>query len=61
MEMLTGRGRTSEWAMLTYDLDYEVPRATGPEYRLKGKINYTTWGGWVAYRRCPAWTREAIC
>ena len=57
MEMLTGKGRTSGRAMLTYDLNYEVPRATDPEYRLKGvavttrrhiKINYTTWGGWVA-------------
>ena len=34
--MLTGKGRTSGRAMLTYDLNYEVPRATDPECRLKG-------------------------
>lgn len=35
MKMLTGTGHTSGRTMLTYDLDYETPRATDPEDRLE--------------------------
>jgi hypothetical protein len=33
--VMTGKGRTSGRAMLNYDLNYEVPRATDSEYRLR--------------------------